>query len=106
MSKELNKQQSLAAVSLSDLIESALQLYGIPAMAVKRISGSRNMVTLAPFFAQELHPDSVDGGHLLLIGDAAMRVSSDSDLPCGCPLLSTATRLLLWFELQCGACHA
>lgn len=76
MSKELNRQQSLSAVSLSDLIDSALQLYGIPAMAVKRISGSRNVATLAPFFARELHPDRVDGGHLMLIGDAAMRVSS------------------------------
>ncbi|KAL3138559.1 hypothetical protein ABBQ32_006333 [Trebouxia sp. C0010 RCD-2024] len=74
MSKELNRQQSLSAVSLSDLIDSALQLYGIPAMAVKRISGSRNVATLAPFFARELHPDRVDGGHLMLIGDAAMRV--------------------------------
>lgn len=80
MSKELNRQQSLSAVSLSDLIDSALQLYGIPATAVKRISGSRKMATLAPDFAWELHPDRLDGGRLMLIGDAAMRVSSSWDL--------------------------
>lgn len=75
MAKELNKQQSLAAVSLSDLIDVALQVYSIPATAVKRITGTRNTLSQAPFFARELHPDSVDGGRLMLIGDAAMRVS-------------------------------
>ncbi len=84
MSRELNKQQSLAAVSLSDLIDSALQLYGIPSAAVKRITGARHTPSLAPFFARQLHPDSVDGGHLLLIGGAAMRViSSSHNLPWG-----------------------
>ena len=75
MAKELHKQQSPAAVSLSDLIDTALQVYGIPATAVKRITGTRNTLSRAPFFARELHPNSVDGGHLMLIGDAAMRVS-------------------------------
>ena len=74
VARELNKQQSLVAVSLSDLIDTALQVYGIPATAVKRITGTQNTPSLAPFFARELHPDSVDGGHLMLIGDAAMRV--------------------------------
>ena len=61
-------------MSLSDLIDMALQVYGVPATAVKRITGTRNTLSQAPFFAQELHPGSVDGGHLMLIGDAAMRV--------------------------------
>ena len=74
MSRELNRQQFLAAVSLSDLIDSALQVYGIPATAVRRINGKKNIASQAPFFARELHPDSVDGGHVMLIGDAAMKV--------------------------------
>lgn len=74
VARELNKQQALAAVSLSALIDTALQVYGIPPTAVKRITGTRNTLSQAPFFARELHPDSVDGGHLMLIGDAAMRV--------------------------------
>ena len=78
VARELNRQQSLAAVSLSDLIDTALQVYGIPTTAVKRITGTRNTLSLAPFFARELHPDSVDGGHLMLIGDAAMRVISSN----------------------------
>lgn len=74
LSKELNKQTSLAAVSLSDLIDSALLLYGIPSTAVRRINGTRNVFCQAPFYAQELHPGSVNGGHVMLIGDAAMKV--------------------------------
>lgn len=73
--KELKRKQSLAAVSLSDLIDTALQVYGIPAKAVRRITGTRNTFSRAPFFARELHPNSTHGGHLMLIGDAAMRVS-------------------------------
>lgn len=81
--KELKSKQSLSAVSLSDLIDTALQVYGIPAKAVRRITGTRNTLSRAPFFAQELHPNSTNGGHVMLIGDAAMRVSCCSHLELG-----------------------
>ena len=85
LSKELNRQKSLAAVSLSDLIDTALQVYGIPSTVVRRITGTRNVFSEAPFYAQELHPGSVNGGHMMLIGDAAMKVldcTLDVQLDC------------------------
>ena len=75
---QLCKQASLAAVSLSDLIDSALEVYGIPSTAVTHISGVHNAAQQASFFAQELHCGSEAKGAVLLIGDAAMQVQASA----------------------------
>jgi len=72
-----SKQQSLAAVALSDMVRSALQLYGIPLTAVRHTVAVQKSVWQAPFFAQELRVGHDDRAAVLLIGSAAMQVRLD-----------------------------
>ena len=67
---------SLAAVALSDLIDSAMLIYGVPASAVHQISGIQHAFQHASFFGRKLHAEADDAATVMLIGDAAMQVTS------------------------------
>ncbi len=66
--------QSLAAKSLSHLIDSALHVYGVPPTSVRQTVGVSCSARQAPVVAQKLHVGSKDTAAVLLIGDAAMQV--------------------------------
>lgn len=72
--KQLPPMQSLAAKSLSHLIDSALHVYGVPPTSVRQTVGVSCSAWEASVLAQELHVGSKDGAAVLLIGDAAMQV--------------------------------
>ena len=72
--KQLPPMQSLAAKSLSHLIDSALHLYGVPRACVRQTVGVSCSAWQAPVVAQKLHVGSKDTAAVLLIGDAAMQV--------------------------------
>ncbi|KAL0030855.1 hypothetical protein WJX77_009908 [Trebouxia sp. C0004] len=72
--KQLPPMQSLAAKSLSHLIDSALHVYGVPPTSVRQTVGVSCSAWQAPVVAQELHMGTNDTAVILLIGDAAMQV--------------------------------
>lgn len=71
---QVPQPSSPAAVIVPDLIDSALQMYGVPASAVTRTAGVCRSFWHAPCFAQKLHEGSEGGAVVMLIGDAAMQV--------------------------------
>ncbi len=72
--KRLPPMQSLAAKSLSHLIDSALHVYGVPPTSVRQTVGVSCSAWQAPVVARELHVGSKDRAAVLLIGNAAMQV--------------------------------
>jgi len=66
--------RSLAAKSLSRLIDSGLHVYGVPPTSVRQTVGVSCSAWQAPVVAQKLHVDSKDTAAVMLIGDAAMQV--------------------------------
>ncbi len=72
--KLLSPMRSLAAKSLSHLIDSALHVYGVPPTSVRQTVGVSCSAWQAPVVAQKLHVGSKDTAAVMLIGDAAMQV--------------------------------